>query len=195
MINKDTVLKFWQGLDFKYKIGIIIVLGMLVLWFMLSPKIDKIKKARSELTGLKNKVNKKRLKLVNINKEVKKIPQLEKELRNIKNTLKKFNRRLISGDERTKLINILTFKEQEIEYSFFNIKISQKYTGEEKEKFYKKYPIEITLYSTYLLLGKYLRYIEDINFAIGIKEITVNKVKDSYNNIETKLKLVAYVAK
>lgn len=194
-MDKENILKVWYNISVKYKIAIIFIIGIALLWYLLGSKLNKIHKARNEVISLRNKVQKKKVQLENLNKELKKIPILKRELKEIENNLEKTKGRLISGEEKTKLVNILTFKENEIDYSSFNIEVPEGKSSDDGRQLYGKYPIKINLNSNYLLLGEYLNYIENTDYVIRIKEVSIEKIKGSYSRIRTKINMVGYVAK
>lgn len=203
-MDKEKLLQFWQNLSLIQKIGIISVILIVLLWiFLLSPKLEKFKNLKLKTTKINGELQQERLRLINANKEIKKLSGYKEEVQRLETKLEYFKNQLISEDKILNLADILTFKENSIEYLLFTAKPTTKNgkvteeggQSKEEDRLYKKLPIEVKIESTYFLLSQYLNYIEKSDFPISVDKVVVKKIEDSYNKINTNLKLTVYVAK
>jgi len=185
----DQLKEIWKNLSKKHRIGVISIILIILLWLLLSVKLGSLKNTKQEIGFAYNKLMQESIRLKNANKKIKEISTYQKQYQEIVDELKNFENQLILENELINLTNILTFKESDINYRSFGTNPMI------EEKLYRELPIKIILESTYLLLGQYLKYIEESSFIVSIDKVSIEKQRGSYNRINVNLDLMAYVTK
>ncbi len=188
-LYKKKIGNFWAQLSNKNKIIIFSLVSLFLLFMFFSPKYKELERMRSEKIKIKSKLDQKKLNLIDAQNEAKNIQKYEREYIEIKSKIDGFKKSLMSERDLINLINILTFRENDIDYLLF---ISEPI---EDSKVSKRLPIKIELEATYFLLSKYIDYIEQSNFIIDIKKFNIEKKKNSYDKIKASLLLAVYISK